>query len=252
MVLVMFAYSDMETALIPSGEVRDVSRSVPRATIAAILLVVLLYLGLQIVSQGVLGPALGKSGVPLADTAGALWQPARVLLLLTACVSMLGFLMGNLLGTSRLVYALGRDGYLPTAFGRVSAAHRVPLLAISAHAGCACVLALASVLDVSSLVSGGFDALVLISGGGNCLVYILVCASAWRLQRTDLRERGEPFVLPGGAILVPLVSILAMTAIVATLTAKEWLALGGALALLIALYAVLSVVRRRRLAQQAG
>lgn len=247
MVLVMFAYSGMETALIPSGEVRDVSRSVPRATIAAILLVVLLYLGLQIVAQGVLGPALGKSGVPLADTAGALWQPARTLLLLTACVSMLGFLMGNLLGTSRLVFALGRDGYLPSIFGAVSARHRVPLLAITAHAACACALALASVLDVSSLVSGGFDTLVLISGGGNCLVYIAVCLAAWRLQRVDLRERGEPFVLPGGAVAIPLLSVLAMGAIVATLTAKEWAALGGALALLIVLYAALRVVRRGRL-----
>ena len=32
MVLVMFAYSGMETALVPSGEVRDPSRNVPRAT----------------------------------------------------------------------------------------------------------------------------------------------------------------------------------------------------------------------------
>ena len=42
MVLVMFAYSGMETALIPSGEVRDPARDVPRATLAAVALVVLL------------------------------------------------------------------------------------------------------------------------------------------------------------------------------------------------------------------
>lgn len=246
MVLVMFAYSGMETALIPSGEVRDVSKSVPRATIAAILLVVLLYLGLQIVTQGVLGPALGQSGVPLADTAGALWSSGRVVLLLTACVSMLGFLMGNLLGTSRLVYALGRDGYLPSLFGRVSAAHRVPLPAITAHASLACVLALTSALDASDLVAGGFDTLVLISGGGNCLVYMTVCLAAWRAQRVDLRERGEPFVMPGGAA-IPLISVVAMVAIVATLTAKEWLALGGALAALVAVYVALRIIRPRRL-----
>ncbi len=55
MVLVMFAYSGMETALIPSGEINDPARNVPRATMAAIALVVLLYLGLQIVGQGLLG-----------------------------------------------------------------------------------------------------------------------------------------------------------------------------------------------------
>jgi APA family basic amino acid/polyamine antiporter len=234
MALVMFAYSGMETALVPSGEVQDPARSVPRATLVAILLVVLLYLGLQIIGQGLLGSRLGESGVPVADTAGALWGPGRTLLLVTACISMTGFLMGNLLGTSRLVFALGRDGYLPGVFARVSAAHRVPILALVVHAGIAWVLAIA----------GNFDALALISGGAICLVYGLVALSAWRAQRRDLRERGDrPFVLPGGA-LVPVLALLAMVAIVATLTSKEWAAIGIALAVLVVVYALLHARRR--------
>ena len=229
MVLVMFAYSGMETALVPSGELNNPSRDVPRATMAAIVLVVLLYLGLQIVGQGLLGPALANSGVPVADTAGAAWgEFGRVLLLVTACLSMLGFLMGNLLGTSRLVFALGRDGYLPRVFGRVSAAHRVPLWALVAHAGLAWILAIA----------GNFDALALISGGAICLVYGLVSLAAWKAQRMDLRERGDaPFVLPGGP-LIPAIAVLAMIAIVTTLTGKEWLAIGIALAVLVVFYLV--------------
>jgi basic amino acid/polyamine antiporter, APA family len=235
MALVMFAYSGMETALVPSGEVQDPARSVPRATLVAILLVVLLYLGLQIVGQGVLGAKLGESGVPVADTAGAIWGPGRTLLLITACISMTGFLMGNLLGTSRLVFALGRDGYLPSAFARVSASHRVPILALVIHAGLAWVLAIA----------GNFDALALISGGAICLVYGLVALAAWRAQRRDLRERGDnPFVLPGGA-LVPVLALLAMLAIVTTLTSKEWMAIGIALAVLVVVYAVLHARRTR-------
>ncbi|HSR65029.1 MAG TPA: APC family permease, partial [Xanthomonadaceae bacterium] len=142
MVLVMFAYSGMETALVPSGELRDPARSVPRAALAAITLVVLLYVGVQVVTQGVLGAHAAASKVPLADAAGALWTPGRTLLLATACVSMTGFLMGNLLGTSRLVFALARDGFLPAAFAGVSARHRVPLLALVIHAALAWVLAL--------------------------------------------------------------------------------------------------------------
>lgn len=57
MVLVVFAYSGMETALVPTGEVRDPSRHVPRATLSAIAIVVLLYIGLQVVCQGSLGAA---------------------------------------------------------------------------------------------------------------------------------------------------------------------------------------------------
>jgi len=234
MALVMFAYSGMETALVPSGEVTDPARSVPRATLVAILLVVLLYLGLQIVGQGVLGARLGTSGVPVADTAGALWGPGHVVLLLTAIISMTGFLMGNLLGTSRLVFALGRDGYLPRAFGTVSARHRVPLLALAVHAGLAWILAIA----------GNFDSLALISGGAICLVYGLVSAGAWRAQRRDLRERGTPFTLPGG-FAVPALAILAMLLIVSTLTAKEWWAIGIALFVLVVVYGGLHVLRRR-------
>lgn len=234
MVLVMFAYSGMETALVPSGEVRDPSRSVPRATMAAILLVVLLYMGLQIVSQGLLGPALAGSGVPIADTAGVLWATGRIVLLVTACISMAGFLLGNLLGSSRLLFALGRDGYLPHVYGRVSASHRVPLLALATHAGLAWLLAL----------GGTFDALALISGGAICLVYALVSLAAWRGQKVDLRERGEPFVLWGGP-LVPLLGVVAMALIVTTLTSKEWMAIGVALAGLVLVYGVLRLLFQR-------
>lgn len=69
MVMVVFAYSGVETALIPGGEVRDPSRSVPRAALSAILLVVLLYLGLQIVCQGVLGPAWTRRPRPTTHCA---------------------------------------------------------------------------------------------------------------------------------------------------------------------------------------
>ena len=233
MVLVMFAYSGMETALVPSGEVRDPSRNVPRATVAAILLVVLLYLGLQIVGQGVLGSDLAASGVPIADTAGALWEPARVLLLITACISMAGVLLGNLLGSSRVLFALGRDGYLPNAFARVSATHRVPLLALALHAGLAWVLALA----------GSFDTLALISGGAICLVYALVSLAAWRGQATDLRGHGAPFVLWGGP-LVPFLGALAMVLIVTTLSSTEWLAIGIALTALVLMYGVVRMRKR--------
>jgi basic amino acid/polyamine antiporter, APA family len=228
MVLVMFAYSGMETALIPSGELRDASHSVPRATMSAILVVVLLYMGIQIVTQGILGPALATSKVPLAEAAGTLWTPGLVLLLITAGVSMGGFMMGNLLASSRLLYALGRDGYLPAAYGRVTASYRVPLLAIVTHGG----------VGFSLAMLGNFESLALVSGGANCLIYLGVSLATWVAQKRDLRSGGRPFVLPGGP-LIPAISTLAMIAIVGTLTRAEWTAIGIALLILVLIYAVL-------------
>lgn len=234
MVLVIFAYSGMETALIPSGEVRDPARHVPRATMSAIALVVLLYIGIQVVCQGVLGSALPASTAPIADAAGALWTPGRALLLITACVSMTGFLMGNLFASSRLLFALGRDGYLPRVFGQVDATYRVPRPALAAHAGIGLALALA----------GSFETLALTSGGAICLVYVSVSLAAWRAQAIDLRGHGMPLVLPGGP-LVPALAVATMAAILATLTGKEWSAIAISLVALVVVYAGLAAMRRR-------
>ena len=223
MVLVMFAYSGMETALIPAGELRDPARHVPRATMGAIMLVVLLYIGIQVVCQGLLAGGLAGSTAPIADAAGTLWSPGHAALLVTACVSMTGFLMGNLFASSRLLFALGRDGYLPRAYGEVSATHRVPRLALA----------------------GSFETLALISGGAICLVFAVVGLAAWRAQATNLRQRGTPFVLPGGAA-IPAIAVLTMVATLATLSGREWSAIAAALAVLVAVYAALAANRKRR------
>ncbi|WP_394538898.1 APC family permease [Lysobacter enzymogenes] len=234
MVLVVFAYSGMETALVPTGEVRDPARHVPRATLSAIVLVVLLYIGIQVACQGLLGARLAGSGAPVADAAGALWAPAHGVLLATAAVSMAGFLMGNLFSSSRLLFALGRDGYLPAAFGRVDARHHVPRTALLAHAGIALALALI----------GNFETLALISGGAICLLFAAVAVAAWRAQARDLRGPGEPFRLPGGAWPMPLLAVAVMAAILATMSAAQWLAIALSLLALVALYAVLALRRR--------
>ena len=54
----IFAFLGVESALVPSGEVRDPARTVPRAIFLAMIGVTLLYLAVQIVTQGILGAAL--------------------------------------------------------------------------------------------------------------------------------------------------------------------------------------------------
>ncbi|MBX9400944.1 APC family permease [Lysobacter sp. BMK333-48F3] len=234
MVLVVFAYSGMETALVPTGEVRDPSRHVPRATMAAIAVVVLLYLGIQIACQGLLGAGLRDHPAPVAGAAGAVWAPAQALLLIAAGVSMTGFLMGNLFSSSRLLFALGRDGYLPDAFGRVDARYHVPRTALAAHAGIALALALA----------GNFETLALISGGAICLLFLAVSVAAWRAETLDLRGAGAPFRLPGGRWPMPLLATAIMAAVLATMSAAQWAAIAVSLLALVGVYGLLALRRR--------
>jgi len=239
-VLVMFAYSGMETALIPSGEVNDPSRQVPRATLTAIALVVALYIGVQLVAQAAMGPALAGQKAPVAAAAGALWAPGFAILLGTAMVSMLGFLQGNMLASARVPYALARDGLLPAPLARITERHRVPLIAVFAHGLIALALALSSL--IGGAAADAFAAFAIISGGANCMVYVGVCAAAWWLQHRGVAEHGAPFNMIGGPI-VPAISLVLMAFVLSTLTTKEWSAIGIALAVLVALY---FVVRRGR------
>ena len=67
LILALFAISGMEIAVSASGEVAQPARTIPRALALAMVAVTLLYIAIQIVAQGILGPALAQSTVPLAD-----------------------------------------------------------------------------------------------------------------------------------------------------------------------------------------
>ena len=217
LVMVVFAYSGIETALAPSGEVRNSASVVPKAALVGVGVVIALYVGLQVVAQGALGPALAGNDAPLAALADLILPAGGALMVLTAVLSLVGCIQGELLGSSRLLFALARDGYLPAPLARVSDRHRAPVWALIAHALVAWILATA----------GSFTTLALVSGGAFCFVYIGVCAAAWRLQRT--REAGSDATirLRGGA-LIPAIGIIGLVVILATLARREWVAIGCA------------------------
>ena len=132
--LLIFAFAGIECALVPSGEVRDTARTVPRAIALAMVGITALYIALQVVAQGILGSGLAQATVsPLADAAGAsLGGWARSLLLAGATISMFGYLGGMTLSMPRMVFALARDGFLPRALAAVHPVHRSPQAAIVA------------------------------------------------------------------------------------------------------------------------
>ena len=128
-ILLIFAFAGIEAALVPSGEVKDPARTVPRALVIAMVLITLLYAGLQFVSQGVLGPALATSKTALADAAGVAlggWED----LLLVGMISMVGHAGGMILATPRMLFAV-RARRVPavgcrTPSSRLSGAGRDP------------------------------------------------------------------------------------------------------------------------------
>lgn len=214
--LLLFAFTGVEFATVPGGEIRDPSRTVPRGILLGLGGVTVLYLAIQLVAQGVLGPALAGSATPLADAAGAAVGPwGRTLLLVGVMVSTFGYLSGMALASPRSLYAFGRDGYLPRAMAAVHPSFHTPWVSVIVQ------LAICFVLSVWS----DFGPLALISNVAALLVYFACAAAAWELKRRGVQQEGTtPFAMPGGAI-IPVLTCVAIVVLLTSITASEWLVL---------------------------
>src|SRR5262249_9901535 len=57
-IVMIFAFVGTEIALVPSGEIRDPARTIPRALFTALTITTTLYLLIQTTAQGLLGPSM--------------------------------------------------------------------------------------------------------------------------------------------------------------------------------------------------
>jgi amino acid transporter len=213
--LLIFAFAGIECALVPSGEVRDPARTVPRAIAAAMIAITVLYVALQIVAQGILGDALITTGAtaPLAEAAGAsLGGWARSLLLVGAAISMFGYLGGMTLSMPRILFALARDRFLPQALARIHPEYQSPHIAVIVQSTLAFVLAL----------TGTFERLAILANASALALYLGCALAAWRLRQMEVRGDGTPFSIPGAAVL-PWITCAVIIWLLTGLTSFEWL-----------------------------
>ena len=125
-----------------------------------------LYLGLHLVAQGVLGASLAQQKTPLAEAAGvALGGWARRTVLGASVLSMLIYSSGMMLGVPRLLFAFARDGFAPSALAAVHPAFHTPHVAIVVQAALVAALA----------ISGTFERLALLGNAAVLLSYVACC-----------------------------------------------------------------------------
>lgn len=227
--IIIFAFSGIEGATVPSGEVKNPARTVPRAILLALGAATVLYLAIQYVALGIMGPALANTGnTPLAEAAGmALGPVARTIMILAAVVSMFGYLSANVLSEPRGLFAMSRDGFLPRRLTAVHPVFRTPNFAIGIY----------GVLVITVALLGNFEWLTVFANLAALALYFLCAISTLVLRKRDVRTDGQPFVIPGGP-LVPIATLLAVAWLFFE-TARDGKQLKGmiiALAVIFALY----------------
>ncbi|MFA7295629.1 MAG: APC family permease [Dehalococcoidia bacterium] len=225
LVLIVWAYAGFELSTVPAGEVAHADRTIPRALAAGMGIVTLFYLSTNLVVYALVPhEELARSAVPLAAAGTVLFGGLGATLMSAgAMVSVSGSDESDMLGSSRLAYAMAADGLLPHPLASLHARFGTPWVALIVQSAIAA--ALTFVNRIPTLI--GFAVV-------NLALSFLLCALALLvLRRRDhaqhsLPRRGLPVlgVLVAGGLLLASSPSQQLTgaAVIAVGTAIYWLA----------------------------
>src|SRR5690554_1974781 len=130
--ILFFAFTGYGRIATLAEEVAEPKKTIPKAIIITIVTAIILYLVISIISIGTIGDAaIAQSKSPLQEVANVLHTPAiSVILTIGASTAMLGVLLSQILGISRVMLAMGRRNDLPPFFKAIHEKYHVPHIGI--------------------------------------------------------------------------------------------------------------------------
>jgi APA family basic amino acid/polyamine antiporter len=199
-----------------------------------------IYLVIQAITQGVLGPQINAfKDAPLAAVADKIVGPAgATILVVAAMVSCLGTVSGDVLATPRLLFAGANDGLFPKYLGKVHPKFNTPYLAVLTY----------GLLIFIFSISGGFRELAVLSSGSLLLIYLGVVLSTARMRYKKDQSIEKGFKVPGG-LIVPLIALTAIIWLLSHLSRNEIGANLIFIVFVIVIYFVMKFLKGRKLAQ---
>jgi APA family basic amino acid/polyamine antiporter len=224
LVLIFWAYAGFEISTIPAEEISNPEKTIPKAIVLGITIVIVFYLTTNAVLFGVRSwNLLAKDTAPLASAGNSIFSSNALLALIGggivgigALISVAGSNESGMLGTSRLGYALAADGLFPRVFARIHPKFKTPYISIIIQ----------SVIAVVAAVIGSLSLLIAVSVFFMAVAYLATCASIFMFRR---RHLVPAFHLRGGPI-IPALGIVFSVFLISQCTPIQ-LALGIALLL---------------------
>ena len=225
---IFFSFIGLDAVSTAGDEVKDPQKTMPRAILAALFIVITFYVLVAVAAVGTQPwqEFEGQSEAGLAKilenvTGTPIWG---TILALGAVISIFSVTLVTLYGQTRILFAMGRDGMLPHVFARVSPRTQTPvnntIIVAIVVAILAAIVPLDYLIDVVSI--GTLTAFIVVSLG----VLIL------RYREPDL-PRG--FKVPGFPV-TPILSILACAYILASLHWYTWVIFAGWVAVFLVFY----------------
>ena len=229
--LLFFAFLGIEVPLNNGGEIKKPVRTVPLGIFFGVSIILVLYISIQLVTQGTLGSALSKyKEAPLAAVANiTMGKPGMIFIIIVTLLSILGSLSGAILSMPRMLFAEARDGLMPKSLARVHPRFATPYIAIIIYVA----------FDFIIAMSGSFKQLAIIASASSLLLYLGVVLSCFKLRRTAQFNSQNGFRMPGG-MAVPLIATTAIMWLLSNLVRNEIIAI----AIFILFFSVIYFVTR--------
>ena len=232
-VLAFYAFIGFEDSANIAEETQDPSRVYPKALFGGLLSAAGLYL-LVVIIVALVVPigVLAGSGGPLLEVVelGPIPIPPG-LFSIAALVGITKTALINLISASRVIYGMGREGILQSAFARVDPTRRTPIVAIIFTTALALALLVASG-DFVDLA--GTTTLLLLA------VFALVNATVLVLRRD--RVRHSHFRAPSA---IPILGSIAALVLLSQQDAGDWIRATVLIAIGLVLYALNIFLKKR-------
>jgi APA family basic amino acid/polyamine antiporter len=235
--ILFFAFAGFETSFGVSGEFINSKRTVPLGIFLGGMIVLIVYMLLQTVTQGVLGAdmALFKDA-PLAAVAEKIVGPiGATILLFTAAISCFGNVSADVMATPRSLFAGANDGIFPKFLGKVHPKFATPHLAVITYG---------SLIFIFS-VSGGFKQLAVLASAAILLIYLAVILATFKLRMEKQDASEKTFRAPGG-LIVPFIGIASIVWLLASLTKWEILSTIIFIAVICVMYFVMKRFQKNK------
>jgi len=212
---VAFAFGGMEGASTMSEEIQNARRNIPRALLAAGVIITMIYLA-GTASVLVALPADEASGLQgfmqalskVAERLGL--APVAPLVAILVTISSIGGVSAWFAASARIPFVAGVDRFLPQAFGRVHPKWRTPYVALAVQAVIAALFIFLGQAGTS--VKGAYEFLVSVGVLSYFLPFVFMFTAMIRVQS----EPAGPEVMrvPGGR---PVAIVLAVSGLLTTI-----------------------------------
>jgi APA family basic amino acid/polyamine antiporter len=218
--IIFFTYIGFDSVSTAAEECKNPQRDVPIGIIATLIVCTILYIGVAVVLTGLVrwdtlmddaAPVVNTLKKLSASTHSLLLHWVRLAVLIGAILGMVSSILVFQIGQARVWFAMSRDRLLPTVFSRIHPKFRTPV--VSTWVAGLVVGIPAGLLDIGTFAD--------LSNIGTLFAFVLVSAGVLILRFKD-PQRHRSFRCPGGPVL-PILSILCCTLLMAGLPIITWL-----------------------------